>query len=66
MYRPDPYVAGRDFLEAPLDQMPAVIASVLRDDDRRAALAAAAAQVAREHTLSRTAGQLVSLMYDAR
>jgi hypothetical protein len=66
MYRPDPYVAGRDFLEAPLDQMPAVIASVLRDDDRRAVLAAAAAQVAREHTLSRTAEQLVSLMYDAR
>jgi len=45
LYRPEPFLPGQDYVEADLEQMPSVAASLLQDHARRIALA----QAARDH-----------------
>lgn len=62
MYRPDPYLAGVHFEEAPLADLPDLIGALLNDEGRRVRLAAAAADVARITTTTASVGRLVELM----
>jgi len=60
MYRPDPWVAGTHFVEAPLVDLPDLLGEMLADDGRRERIAAAAAELARHNTLA--AQSLVNLI----
>ncbi len=62
MYRPDPWIAGEHFVEAPLDELPRLIGELLADDGRRERIAAAASEVAQRNTLAASARALVDLM----
>lgn len=60
----DPWVPGVHYEEAPLDELPALIADLLHDGARRQGLAAAAHALAREHTAEESARLLLRLMDD--
>jgi hypothetical protein len=65
LYGAEPWVAGVHYEEAPLDGLPALIGELLRDDERRARIAAAAGALVREHTMAVSALGLLSLMEEA-
>ena len=63
IYRPEPYRAGEHFVMSPLDELPAVVESLLADDERRAAIADAGHRfVVEEMTLARRLDQILPLV----
>jgi hypothetical protein len=62
MYRPDPWIAGTHFEEAPLVDLPHLIRELLGDEERRRRLATAARALAEENTLAETARRLAALV----
>ena len=60
VYRPEPFVPGRHFLEAEIDAMPALIEHYLAHEDERRAIAAEARRfVLEEHTIEAAVGTML-------
>jgi hypothetical protein len=67
IYDSAPYIAGRHYLSAPLDDLPATIAGVLADEESRARLARAGHRFATtEVTLERSVMRVMELVMKGR
>ena len=64
MYRPEPFVAGEHYVEAPLREIPSVVERFLADPEARERIATAGHRfVTHELTLDRSAQRIVELIH---
>ena len=65
MYRPEPYEAGRHYVEATIDQMPEAIRHYLADEAAREAIVEANHRlVTRELTMERSVSRVLELVQE--
>jgi spore maturation protein CgeB len=65
MYDPAPYVPGRHFISAPLEEMPALIRYYLDNESERSRIVEEAYRFATtEHTMERAIGRILAIVCD--